>query len=312
MAETPVVVVGGPTAGGKSAIALALATAFGGTVVNADSMQVYHELRVLTARPGPDEEAAAPHRLYGVLPAAEPCSAARWRDLALGAIEEARGQGRLPVVVGGTGLYLRALMEGIADVPPIPAEVRARARALLEGLGPAGLHASLAARDPATAARLAPGDAQRVARAWEVLEATGRPLSAWQAETGGPPAGLAFLRVLVLPPRPVLYANCDRRLLAMIEGGALDEVRALAALGLDPALPATKALGVPELLAHLRGEASLEAAVASAQMQTRRYAKRQTTWFRNQWVRVHACHAESAQDSERVVREIASILREMR
>ncbi|WP_207481616.1 tRNA (adenosine(37)-N6)-dimethylallyltransferase MiaA [Arenibaculum pallidiluteum] len=313
-----VVVVGGPTASGKSAVALHLAEALGGTVVNGDSMQVYRELRVLTARPGEEEERAVPHRLYGVLPARERCSAARWRDMALEAIDGSAAAGRLPVVVGGTGLYLRTLMEGIAEIPAIPEPVRAEARARHAALGGPAFHAELAARDPAMAARIFPGDTQRLIRAWEVLSATGRSLAAWQQDgqqDGQQDCGAArprFLQVLVLPPRHVLYARCDRRFLTMLERGALDEVRALDALDLDPDLPILKALGVPELRAHLRGELPLDAAVAAAQMQTRRYAKRQTTWFRNQWSHAHICHVEGEQESDKAVREINTILREIR
>ena len=278
----PVVVVCGPTASGKSALALALAAAFTGTVINADSMQVYRELAILTARPGSDDVARAPHRLYGMLPAGEPCSAARWRGLALAAIAEAHAAGRLPVVCGGTGLYLRALMQGIAAIPEVPPDVRAAATALHGDLGGAAFRARLATRDPATAGRLADGDRQRLVRAWEVVEATGRPLSAWQADEATPPGGLRFLTVLLMPPRDALYRATDGRFIAMLERGALDEVRRLAALGLDPDLPAMKALGVPALAAHLRGELTLDAAVEAAQRETRRYAKRQCTWFRHQ------------------------------
>ena len=277
----PVVVIAGPTASGKSGLALAVARAFGGVVINADAMQVYRELAVLTARPGPEDLARAPHRLYGVLPGSEACSAGRWRALALAEIETARATGRLPVVVGGTGLYLRALGRGLAPLPEVPAGLRAAARARHRELGGAAFHAELAARDPETAARLAPGDSQRLIRAWEVLEATGFPLAAWQAEAPAPPP-YRFLCLALVPPRQTLYAACDGRFQAMLEAGALDEVRALLALDLDPGLPVMKALGVPELTAHLRGALSLEAAVAAARQATRRYAKRQFTWLRTQ------------------------------
>ncbi|WP_414639860.1 tRNA (adenosine(37)-N6)-dimethylallyltransferase MiaA [Arenibaculum sp.] len=309
----PVVVIGGPTASGKSSLALDLAERFGGTVVNADSMQVYRELRVLTARPGAADLARAPHRLYGVLSAAERCSAARWRSLALDAIREARELGRLPVVVGGTGLYLRGLMEGLVELPPIPDAVRTAAREAREALGAAGFHADLATRDPAAAARLDPADRTRTLRAWEVVVATGRPLTDWQARgPGAPPADLRFLPVLVLPPREVLYARCDRRFAGMLDEGALAEVRMLDLLGLDPELPAMKALGVPELRAHLRGELGLAAAVEAAKRQTRRYAKRQVTWFRHQWERMHSWHVADAQQTENAIAEIGTILRETR
>lgn len=290
---SPVVVIGGPTASGKSGLAVDVAAAFGGTVINADSMQLYRELDVLTARPGAEELERVPHRLYGVLPGAERGSAARWRTLALAEIAEAGATGRLPVVVGGTGLYLRALMEGLSTVPPVPEDIRLASHARLKALGGAAFRAELVARDPAMA-RLEPGDTTRLTRAWEVLEATGRPLSSWQADSAeGPPPGLRFVPIVLDPPRAGLYAQCDRRFAWMLERGALDEVRALAALGLDPALPVMKALGVPELLAHLQGNLPLEAAAALARQSTRRYAKRQVTWFRHQLLdkTAQGCHA---------------------
>lgn len=291
--DTPVIVIGGPTASGKSGMAVDIAEAFGGTVINADSMQLYRELDVLTARPGPEDLARAPHRLYGVLPGSERGSAARWRGMALAEIDAARGQGRLPVVVGGTGLYLRALMEGLCDLPSIPEEVRRLARERHAGLGGEAFRAELVARDPASE-RLNSGDTARLVRAWEVLEATGRTLADWQAAApDGPPPGLRFCAYVIDPPRAELYAMCDRRFAVMLERGALDEVQALEALGLDPALPVMKALGVPELAAHLRGELRMEQAAAKAQQSTRNYAKRQVTWFRHQLLdkTAHACHA---------------------
>lgn len=283
-ARGPLAVVAGPTASGKSALALALAEALErdgqpATIVNADSMQVYCELAILTARPGAGDLARAPHRLYGVLSAAEACSAGRWRALALAEIDSARAAGRLPLIVGGSGLYLEALTNGLAPVPPVPPETRRRADSLHAALGPEAFHAALAARDPG-ARGLASGDAQRVKRAWAVLEATGRPLCAWQADAGPAEASpCAVLRVLLRPERAALYRACDARFEAMMARGALDEARALAALGLDPGLPAMKALGVRPLLDHLAGALDRGAAVARAQRDTRRYAKRQTTWF---------------------------------
>jgi len=277
-----VLVIGGPTASGKSGLALALAERLGGTVINADSMQVYAELRIVTARPGPGDEARAPHRLYGVVPASVRMSAARWRELALAEIAAAQASGRLPVVVGGTGLYLRALMEGLSDIPPIPEDVRAAAKDLHARLGGEAFHAELSRRDPAGAAKLFPGDTQRLVRAWEVIEATGRTLGDWQAAGRETAPDLDFHTLVVEPPRDRLYAACDARFLIMLEQGALEEVRMLATQGLDEDLPVMKALGVPELLAHLRGQATLAEATARAQQLTRNYAKRQTTWFRHQ------------------------------
>ena len=281
----PVIIVAGPTACGKSALALDIAEQFGGTVINADSMQVYSELRVLTARPPPGDEARAPHRLYGILPAASSCSAARWREMALAEIAEAHDAGRLPVVCGGTGLYLKALVEGLSPMPDVPAAIRGRLKARLAELGAGALHADLSERDPEMAGRLKPGDGQRILRALEVLEATGLSLADWQAgEAEAPPAGLRFPAILLAPPRDALYAACDARFLAMLECGALDEVRRFTALALDPGLPAMKALGLRELAAHLAGDYGLDQAVALAQQSTRRYAKRQTTWFKHQIV----------------------------
>ena len=277
----PVVIVAGPTASGKSALALALGEALGGTIINADSMQVYRDLAVLTARPGPAELARAPHRLYGVIDAAEACSAGRWRDLALAEIATARAAGDVPILTGGSGLYLRALLEGLAPVPPVPAAVREEARALHARLGGEAFRRALAALDPEAARRLAAGDRQRLIRAYEVVTATGRPLADWRRSQGaaaGPPAAA----VLLLPPRAALYAACDARFLQMVERGAIDEVQALLARGLDPTLPAMRAVGVPELTALLAGRASREAAIAAGQQATRRYAKRQYTWFRHQ------------------------------
>jgi tRNA dimethylallyltransferase len=276
------VVIGGPTASGKSGMALDIAVALGGTVINADSMQLYADLDVLTARPGAEDLARTPHRLYGVLPASERGSAARWRDMALAEIAAAHAAGRLPVVVGGTGLYLRTLMEGLSAVPSIPEDIRKAAHARLRDLGGEAFRAELVARDPASA-KLNPGDTTRLTRAWEVLEATGHPLSHWQTQTAeGAPEGLSFTVLVLDPPRDALYANCDRRFRVMMGQGALEEVRQLDAQNLDPDLPAMKALGVPELRAHLRGELSLDEAIALAQQSTRRYAKRQVTWFRHQ------------------------------
>ena len=276
-----VVVVGGPTASGKSALALALAERLDGVVINADSMQLYRELRLLTARPDEAALARAPHRLYGGIPGDRPCSAGRWRDLALAEIASAHAAGRRSIVVGGTGLYLHGLMTGIADIPPIPAGVRTAAAAHHRALGGAAFRAELAVRDPASAARLAPGDTQRLIRAWEVVEATGRPIGDWQAETLPPPSHLRFSVVVLMAPRVAVYRACDRRLEAMVKAGALDEVRELLALGYPPDLPVMKALGVSELAAALRGQLTLAEAVAKAQQATRRYAKRQLTWFRH-------------------------------
>jgi tRNA dimethylallyltransferase len=276
-----VLVIAGPTASGKSALALELADAFGGTVINADSQQIYRDLRVLTARPDAAAEQRVPHRLYGVLDAAERGSVADWRALALDEVAAATGAGRLPIVVGGTGLYIRALENGLAPVPEIPEAVRHEARELHRELGGVAFREKLARLDPAGAKRLFPGDRQRLVRAYEVVRATGIPLSDWQRRPY-PSSPHRFFTILFMPPRETLYANCDARFVRMIEEDALGEVGALDRRGLDPDLPAMKAVGVPEILRYLRGEMPLEAAITAGQQATRRYAKRQMTWFRHQ------------------------------
>jgi len=280
----PVLLIAGPTASGKSALALELAAVFDGTIINADSLQVYRELRILTARPDMAATARAPHRLYGFLDAAERGSVGEWRALALDAIAEAHRAGRLPIVVGGTGLYQRALTHGLAEIPPIPAAIRAEAAELHQSLGGAAFRELLAALDSETAARLPAGDRQRLTRAYEVVRATGVPLGKWQGAAAAAPPPYRFASLLLLPPRAALYAAGEARFRAMIAEGALDEAAALAARRLDPRLPAMKAVGLPELLHHLRGEIVLDAAILLAVQATRRYAKRQMTWFRHQTV----------------------------
>ncbi|MBW8269713.1 tRNA (adenosine(37)-N6)-dimethylallyltransferase MiaA [Caldovatus aquaticus] len=306
--------IAGPTASGKSALALLLAERLRGVVINADSMQLYRELRVLTARPTPEEEARVPHRLYGVRPAAEPASVALWRGAALAEMAAARAAGRLPILCGGTGLFFHALAAGLAEIPPIPPAARAEARRLLAELGPAGLHARLVAADPETAARLRPSDSQRLTRAWEVWRGTGRGLAAWQREgrTTGP-APWRFAALLLDPPRPALRAAIAARWQAMLAAGALAEVRALLALGLDPALPAMRAHGVPELAAHLAGRITLEEAGRRAVLAIGQYTKRQATWFRHHPLAAppatHTIHARFANLEQFPEREWAEILR---
>lgn len=272
-------IVAGPTCSGKSALALELAERLGGAVINADSMQVYRDLHVLTARPSPADEARAPHALYGIRPAADPGSAAWWRGAALDAMAEAAAAGRLPILCGGTGMYLAALTKGIADIPDPGAGARAEARALLADEGPAALHARLAAADPETAATLRPNDGQRLARAWEVWRGTGQGLAAWHRAAPAL-APWEFWMILLDPPRPALRAAIAARFDAMLEAGALEEVQALLALGLDPALPAMRAHGVPELMAFFSGTTTLREAARLAGLATGQYTKRQATWFR--------------------------------
>jgi len=300
--EKGLVLIAGPTASGKSTLALALAEAFEGVIINADSMQVYRELEILTARPDEAARARVPHRLYGVLAAEPPCSAGRWRALALDEIAAARRAGQTPILVGGSGLYFRALTRGLAPVPDIAPAVRDAATRLYQRLGGERFHALVAERDPALAARLGPGDRQRLTRAWEVLEATGASLAEWQAaEPQGPALEGPVATLLLEPPRAALYARCDQRFAAMVAAGAVAEVRALMGLGLDPGLPVMKALGVRELGRYLDGEASLEQATAAGQQATRRYAKRQGTWFRHQMAEARKV---TAQDSESLREEI--------
>lgn len=280
MKKPEAVLIAGPTASGKSALALALAERLGGVVVNADALQVYRELRVLSARPSPAEEACVPHALYGIASVHEAFSVARWAQAAAETLAALRARGQVPVIVGGTGLYFAALLKGLSPIPEIHPTLRAEARLKLAEVGNERFHAMLAVRDPAMAARLDVGDSQRLVRAWEVIEATGQSLDEWQKLKGTPVLEGLPARFVLKPNRDWLKARIERRFVQMMAEGALEEVRALGAL--DAALPAARALGVPQLRAHLRGEMPLEAAVARAVTETRQYAKRQMTWFRNQ------------------------------
>jgi tRNA dimethylallyltransferase len=275
------ILIAGPTASGKSAAALALAEYLRGTVINADSMQVYRELVILTARPTEAETSRVPHRLYGIVPAREAYSVGRWIDDAARAIGEAEGEGKMPILVGGTGLYFKALIEGLAPVPDVPPEIRKAWRERAEKVGAEGLYRELEARDPVMAARLRPSDPQRLLRALEVIDATSISLSEWQGAGVAPVlAPEAALKLVIAPERESLYAAIDARFAAMVEAGALEEARALLALGLDPTLPAMRAQGVRELASYLSSESSFEAAITKAKTETRRYAKRQMTWLR--------------------------------
>jgi tRNA dimethylallyltransferase len=276
------VLIAGPTASGKSALAAALAERFGGTVINADSMQVYRDLRILTARPDAALEARVPHRLFGHVDGATAYSTGAYAADAAAALAEARTDGRLPIFAGGTGLYFRALTEGLAPVPEIPDAVRAAARAHVAENGPEAAYEKLAARDPASAALIEPSDPQRLSRAFELLEATGRGFAAWRAERGRPVLEGPAAKIVLTLDRETLYARCDVRFERMIAAGALEEVAALRDRGLDPALPVMKALGVPQLLAVLEGAIPLPDAADQAERLTRRYAKRQMTWMRTQ------------------------------
>jgi tRNA dimethylallyltransferase len=276
------VLIAGPTASGKSALGIKLAQALDGVVINADSMQVYRDLCVITARPTPEEEAQAPHRLYGHVDSAVNFSVGRYVADAVAILRESEGR-KLPIFVGGTGLYFKALTEGLSAMPPVPEEVREQVRRDSEGLETPELHRLLSERDPETARTLRPSDRLRVQRALEIFAATGRPLVSFHdARQPGPLNELSVVKLFLAPDREELRQRIDRRFLVMMEQGALDEVRRLGERNLDPMLPAMRAHGVPGLLAYLRGETSLDEAIVKGQGDTRRYAKRQFTWFRHQ------------------------------
>lgn len=281
------ILIAGPTASGKSAAALALAEQLGGTIVNADSMQIYRELPILTAHPSPQEFARVPHVLFGTVGAAEAYSVGRWLDDAREAIGAAADEGRVPIFAGGTGLYFKALQEGLAPVPDVPPETRTLWRDRAAALGAAALHRELACRDPAMAARIPPTDLQRMVRALEVIDATSISLAEWQGAAASPVLALdGVARLVIAPERTPLYAAIDARFDRMVEAGAIEEVGALLALGLDPGLPAMRAHGVRELAGYLSGRTSRDQAIAKAKTETRRYAKRQMTWakrFMKDW-----------------------------
>ncbi len=292
----------GPTGSGKSTLALALAERIGGEIVNADSMQVYRDFRVLTARPTVEEEARAPHHRYGYADAGEPYSTGRWLTDALSALRDISARGKTPVLVGGTGLYFKALTQGLADIPASDPDVRERLRTRAEMEGAPALHAELTRLDPQTATRLEPNDAPRILRALEVFETTGESISALQANTKPALATSEWAGVKLMPDRAQLYAAIDARFDTMLSGGALDEVRAFAARNLDPSLPAMKAHGAPALMMHLRGEITLAEAVEIGKRDTRHYAKRQFTWMANQmpgWTPIVAADLEARIEAAR-------------
>ena len=283
MSKPEIILIAGPTASGKSALALDLAAKLGGEVINADSMQVYRDLRIITARPSPEDEKRLPHRLYGHVDAAENYSTGRWCADAAATIAAAQAAGHPAIVIGGTGLYFSTLTRGLAAVPPIPDAIRKEVRARLAREGAPALHAELAVRDPASAARLMPGDRSRISRALEVVLATGRSLTDWHDDNKPPLVDLArAAKIFLMPERDQLLGRIDTRFDAMMAAGALDEVRALAARGLDPSLPAMKAHGVPWLIRYLKGEIARDEAIEGGKRDTRQYTKRQATWFRNQ------------------------------
>ncbi|KQY27000.1 tRNA (adenosine(37)-N6)-dimethylallyltransferase MiaA [Rhizobium sp. Root482] len=277
------ILITGPTASGKSALAVELAKRHNGAVINADSMQVYDTLHVLTARPFQADMDGVSHHLYGHVPASRAYSTGDWLRDAEPVLEAVRGEGKIPVFVGGTGLYFKALTGGLSDMPPVPADIREDVRRRLEEEGPAALHAALQQKDSETAAILKPSDGQRIARALEIAEATGRPISHFQARRGrAVVAPERALKIVVLPERDLLRRRIDRRFAAMLEKGAIEEVEALLRLGLSPEMPAMKAIGVPQIAALLEGRMAKDEVIEKASAATRQYAKRQMTWFRNQ------------------------------
>jgi tRNA dimethylallyltransferase len=303
-----VILIAGPTASGKSGLALALAERIGGAVINADSMQVYRELRVLTARPSAKDEARAPHLLYGHVPGGDAYSAGRFAREAGYAIKEAQARGLVPIVTGGTGLYFKTLTEGLSPVPVIADDVRRYWRTEAEQRGSIALYAELARRDRVMASRLQPGDSQRITRALEVLDATGRSLAEWQKLPGEPVIDTATptLRLVVMPERAEMHRRCDERFDAMMADGALDEARSLAALGLDPGLPIMRALGVRPLIQLDRGELSAEEAVRQAKAETRQFAKRQVTWLKGNMI---SWKLVNAQQMTNMLAEIMTFIR---
>lgn len=305
MNHPPIIILAGPTASGKSGLALELAEKRGGVIINADSQQMYAELRVLTARPTPAAEARVPHRLYGALSASEACSAGKWLRLAKMEIDWARSNGQPAIIVGGTGLYLKALTEGLSEIPDIDPAIRAQAQADLQSMGNEAFYRRIAETDPEIILNIRPSDPQRMTRAWEVFLSTGKPLSWWQKNKKICFYESSLFRIFhVVCERGELYARCDARLLQMLKNGALDEVRNVISLQLPDSLPAMHIIGVPEFASHLRGECTLEKATARAQQATRNYVKRQLTWFNNQGRNYHPIDIQSKSSLLALARQI--------
>ena len=301
-----VLIIAGPTASGKSALAIAVAKEFSGVIINADSMQIYKQMSILTARPTAEDLAQAEHRLYGILNVDDPCSVGRWLDMAIVEIKAAWDDGKLPLIVGGTGMYLKALLEGLAPIPQVPQRIRKKATMLHKRLGGEAFLEKLAEIDPISASRIPAGDTQRLIRAYEVTNATGRSLSSWQNDhSNKPPLDALYGVITLLPERDSLYERVNNRFDWMMENGALNEVRALEKLCLDPVLPAMKAVGVSDLLAAIRGGKNLQTAIDDAKRATRQFAKRQMTWLRNQ---LETDLPLFAQYSERLEAEIFSFI----
>ncbi len=306
MSNHRAILIAGPTASGKSAVALALAEKLGGVIINADSMQVYSDLRILSARPSDEDEARAPHALYGCVPAVDAYSVGRWLEDVTRAIDDAERLGQMPIITGGTGLYFKALLEGLSPIPDTPKEIRDHWRGEAGALDAEELHSLLSERDPQMARRLRPSDPQRVIRALEVLDATGCSLAEWQNEPGEPVLSEAQTRrFFVSPPREALYARIDQRFDTMMESGALEEVRALAELNLDPGLPAMRALGVKPLIQMLVGNMARDDAITRIKTDTRRYAKRQLTWAKRNMI---AWKSINLKESKSIIDEIFAIV----
>jgi len=287
-------------------MAIDVAKQFNGTVINADSQQVYKELRIVSARPSVKDENTVPHRLFGVLNGAQVCSAGQWVDMAVEQVNQSLDQGRLPILVGGTGMYIKSLTEGLSPIPEIPDHVRQRAVARREELGAEEFWDEVAHLDPSAAQRLPVGDSQRLIRAWEVSIYTNRSFSSWWDEPAIMPLpNVRFATIAIKPPRDQLYATIDARFAQMVENGAIDEIKALADLNLAADLPVMKALGVPELMSFVHGECTLDDAITKAQKLSRNYAKRQLTWVRNQ---IKGAYELDAQYSKRFSDEIFSFI----
>jgi tRNA dimethylallyltransferase len=283
LASSAAILVAGPTASGKSALAAMLAEGLNGTVINADAMQVYRDLPILTAQPDDALRATAPHKLYAKIPPSQAFSAGQWLAAARQAQQEARSAGRIPIFCGGTGMYFQSLINGLAEIPDIPDALRSRLRADYDRLGERAIRALLAQHDTDAATRIAAGDRLRLLRALEIVLATGKTQRAWQQNTTGGIGTTNIIPTLLLPERATLYAACDRRFTSMVERGAIAEVKTLLEQQLDPQLPAMKTIGVPEIADFLAGKSDWSTALSAAQQATRNYAKRQLTWFRNQW-----------------------------
>ncbi len=277
------IILSGPTASGKSALALFIAQKFDAVIINCDSKQLYKEIPIITAQPTADEMAQIPHELYGCISVAEHCSVGRWIDMVKPVIDKTHADGKIPMLVGGTGMYIKYLTEGIPQMPDIDEEIRTQVRAQIQEEGSAVTHTKLAAIDPDIAAKLEPGDSQRIARAMEVIRQTGKSLLYWQQQKAEAiyPAD-SFIKFFLSPPREKVYENCNSRFVKMLDAGLMDEMKALDAMQLDPELPSMRSHGVPEMLAYLHGNMTLEEAVEQSQQNTRHYIKRQFTWFRNQ------------------------------